>query len=225
MSSWVSWRPWLAPPKRLCIVFGREGGCRPHGRTCSGITASWPRMPGGERRWSRPRVIHLPPPGITQRRAGPTGCLRPGPGPVRGGRGLRPRLRSRDPRSLPHDVGTSWWNPAPGTGGASGCDGRTSSRGRWDLTRWNVPAAGAGLATPKLGGPLWSASAASPLRRDTRLRLSGLWPSERRRVEPIAEILEPGAVAKILRSMGLPDSPPRVSPARPPPQMDFDFVQ
>jgi hypothetical protein len=45
------------------------------------------------------------------------------------------------------------------------------------------------------------------------------------RMEPIAEILEPGAVAKILRSMGLPDSPPSVSPARSPPQMDFDFVQ
>jgi hypothetical protein len=45
------------------------------------------------------------------------------------------------------------------------------------------------------------------------------------RLEPIAEILEPGAVAKILRSMGLPDSPPRISPARSPPQSDFDFVQ
>jgi len=50
-------------------------------------------------------------------------------------------------------------------------------------------------------------------------------PRCRGRLEPIAEILEPGAVAKILRSMGLPDSPPRVSPARSPPQMDFDFVQ
>jgi hypothetical protein len=50
-------------------------------------------------------------------------------------------------------------------------------------------------------------------------------PRCRGRMEPIAEILEPGAVAKILRSMGLPDSPPRVSPARPPPQMDFDFAQ
>jgi hypothetical protein len=45
------------------------------------------------------------------------------------------------------------------------------------------------------------------------------------RLEPIVEILEPGAVAKILRSMGLPDSPPPVSPARPPPQTDFDFAQ
>jgi hypothetical protein len=50
-------------------------------------------------------------------------------------------------------------------------------------------------------------------------------PRCRGRLEPIAEILEPGAVAKILRSMGLPDSPPRISPARSPPQSDFDFVQ
>jgi hypothetical protein len=45
------------------------------------------------------------------------------------------------------------------------------------------------------------------------------------RLEPIAEILEPGAVAKILRSMGLPDSTPRISPARPPPQSDLEFDQ
>jgi hypothetical protein len=45
------------------------------------------------------------------------------------------------------------------------------------------------------------------------------------RMEPIAEILESGAVAKILRSMGLPDTPPRLSPARSPPESDFDFGQ
>jgi hypothetical protein len=45
------------------------------------------------------------------------------------------------------------------------------------------------------------------------------------RFEPIAEILESGAVAKILRSMGLPDTPPRLSPARSPPEADFDFGQ
>jgi hypothetical protein len=45
------------------------------------------------------------------------------------------------------------------------------------------------------------------------------------RLEPIAEILEPGAVAKILRSMGLPASPPRVSPARPPPQSNLELAQ
>ena len=44
------------------------------------------------------------------------------------------------------------------------------------------------------------------------------------RLEPIAEILEPGAVAKILRSMGLPDTPPLLSPARSPPEQDFDFA-
>jgi hypothetical protein len=32
-------------------------------------------------------------------------------------------------------------------------------------------------------------------------------------------------VGKILRSMGLPDVAPRASPARPPPQLDFDFDQ
>jgi hypothetical protein len=45
------------------------------------------------------------------------------------------------------------------------------------------------------------------------------------RLEPIAEILEPGAVAKILRSMGLPDTLPHLSPARSPPEADFDFGQ
>jgi len=55
--------------------------------------------------------------------------------------------------------------------------------------------------------------------------LSGLWPSERRRVEPIAEVLEPEVVGKILRAMGLPDTPPRLAPARSPPEQDFDFDQ
>jgi hypothetical protein len=50
-------------------------------------------------------------------------------------------------------------------------------------------------------------------------------PRCRGRLEPIAEILEPGAVGKILRAMGLPDAPPLASPARPPPQLDFDFDQ
>jgi hypothetical protein len=50
-------------------------------------------------------------------------------------------------------------------------------------------------------------------------------PRCRGRLEPIAEILEPGAVGKILRSMGLPDAPPRLTPARSPPQQDFDFAQ
>ena len=50
-------------------------------------------------------------------------------------------------------------------------------------------------------------------------------PRCRGRLEPIAEILEPGAVGMILRSMGLPDTPPLASPARPPPQLDFDFDQ
>ena len=50
-------------------------------------------------------------------------------------------------------------------------------------------------------------------------------PRCRGHLEPIAEILEPGAVAKILRSMGLPDTPPLVAPARPPPLLDFDFGQ
>jgi hypothetical protein len=45
------------------------------------------------------------------------------------------------------------------------------------------------------------------------------------RFEPIAEILEPGAVGKILRAMGLPDTPPRLAPARSPPESDFDFGQ
>jgi hypothetical protein len=50
-------------------------------------------------------------------------------------------------------------------------------------------------------------------------------PRCRGRMEPIAEILEPGAVGKILRSMGLPDVPRLVAPARPPPLLDFDFAQ
>jgi hypothetical protein len=44
-------------------------------------------------------------------------------------------------------------------------------------------------------------------------------------MEPIAEIVDQEAVGKILRAMGLPDSPPRAAPARSPPQMDLDFVQ
>jgi hypothetical protein len=45
------------------------------------------------------------------------------------------------------------------------------------------------------------------------------------RMEPIAEIIDREAVGKILRAMGLPDSPPRAAPARSPPQGDLDFVQ
>jgi len=56
---------------------------------------------------------------------------------------------------------------------------------------------------------------------------SSLFPFSRGdgRMEPIAEITEPETVGKILRAMGLPDSPPRAAPARSPPQMDIDFVQ
>jgi hypothetical protein len=50
-------------------------------------------------------------------------------------------------------------------------------------------------------------------------------PRCRGRLEPIAEILDPGAAGKILRFMGLPDTPPRLAPARSPPQQDFDFAQ
>jgi hypothetical protein len=45
------------------------------------------------------------------------------------------------------------------------------------------------------------------------------------RMEAIAEITEPEVIGKILRAMGLPDTPPRASPARPPPQLAFDFAQ
>ena len=50
-------------------------------------------------------------------------------------------------------------------------------------------------------------------------------PRCRGRMTVIAEIAEPDDIGKILRAMGLPDVPPRASPARPPPQLAFDFTQ
>jgi hypothetical protein len=44
-------------------------------------------------------------------------------------------------------------------------------------------------------------------------------------MEVIATITRPGAIGRILRALGLPDVPPRPAPARPPPQLRFDFDQ
>jgi hypothetical protein len=41
----------------------------------------------------------------------------------------------------------------------------------------------------------------------------------------IATIDEPETIRKILRAMGLPTEAPRASPARPPPQLRFEFDQ
>jgi hypothetical protein len=50
-------------------------------------------------------------------------------------------------------------------------------------------------------------------------------PRCRGRMKPIAEVTEPEAIRKILRAMGLPAEAPRAEPARPPPQLGFDFDQ
>ncbi len=45
------------------------------------------------------------------------------------------------------------------------------------------------------------------------------------RMKVIATIDEPEVIRKILRAMGLPAEAPRAEPARPPPQLEFDFDQ
>ena len=99
-SSWGSWRPW----------------CRRPGRTCSGITASWRRMPGGAVPWFPWKRCLRSSAMASHARGDPGGRPDPNRAPRPGVRGEGFALNQIRCRSH---------------AGVSGCAGRTSSSGRW----------------------------------------------------------------------------------------------